>query len=64
MQVDIESSHTDTEEIFFEQDSSMGDRDDKNIGLGGGKNNGPDQEDVMFRRLQGTLEEGHCRQQE
>ena len=58
VQVDIESSHIDIDEIFFEQDSSMGDRDDSNTGLGGGRNVGPDQEEVMFRQLLGKLEEG------
>ena len=58
MQVDIESSYTDTKEIFFEQDNGMGDRDDRNIGLGRGRNGGLDQEDVMLRWLLGTLEEG------
>ena len=36
----------------------MGDQDDRDTGLGGGRNTGLDQEDVMFRRLLGTLEEG------
>ena len=40
MQRDKQSSHIDTEEIFFEQDSNMGDRDDRSTG--------PDQENVMF----------------
>lgn len=56
VQVDIESSHTDIEEIFFDQDSSMGDRDDRNTGL--------DQGEVMFRQLLGTLEQGQRMQQE
>lgn len=56
VQVDIESSHTDIEEIFFDQDSSMGDRDDRNTG--------PDQGEVMFRQLLGTLEQGQRMQQE
>ena len=43
VQRDIQFSHTDTEETFFEQDSSMGDRDDRNTS--------PDQENVMFRLL-------------
>ena len=49
MQRDRQSSHTDIEEIFFEQDNNMGDRDDRSTG--------PDQENVMFGLL-GTLEEG------
>ena len=55
--MDIEFSHKDIEEIFFEQDNSMGDRDDSNTGLDGGRNISPDLENVMFRLL-GTLEEG------
>ena len=39
MQKDIQSSHTNREEIFFEQENSMGDRDDRNTGQ--------DQENVM-----------------
>lgn len=56
MQVDIESSHTNIEEIFFNQDSSMGDRDERNII--------PNQGEVMFRQLLGTLEQGQRMQQE
>ena len=64
MQRDIQFNHTDTKETFFEEDSSMGDRDDRNTGLGGGRNAGPDQEEIMFRELLGTLEEGQRMQQE
>ena len=64
VQVNIESSHTDTEEIFFDQDNNMGDRDERNTGLGGGRNVGPDQEEVMFRQLLDTLEQGQRMQQE
>lgn len=49
VQGDIEFNHTDTEEIFCDQDNNMGDRDDRNTGLGGGRNAGPDQEEVLFR---------------
>ena len=49
MQRDIQSNHTNIEEIFFEQDSNMGDRDDRSTG--------PDQENVMFGILN-TLQEG------
>ena len=55
MQVDIESSHTNIEEIFFDQDSNMGDRDDKNTGLGRGRNVGPDQGEERFLQLLDTL---------
>ena len=48
MQRDIQSSHINREEILFEQDSSMGDQDDRNIN--------PDSENVMFRLLD-TLHE-------
>ena len=37
---DMQSSHTNTEEILFEQDSGMGERDDRNTGQ--------DQENVML----------------
>ena len=55
MQRDIQSSHTHTEETFFEQDINMGDRDDRSTG--------PDQENAMFRLLS-SLEEGQQMQQE
>ena len=55
VQRDIQSSHTNTEETFFEQDSNMVDRDDRNTNF--------DQENVIFRLL-GTLEEGQRMQQE
>ena len=64
MQKDIQFSHKNTEEIFFEQDSSMGDRDDRNTGMGRSRNVKPNQEEVMFRWLLGTLEEGQHMQQE
>ena len=64
VQGEIEFNHTDTEEIFCDQDNNMGDRDDRNTGLGEGKNVGPDQGEVLFRQLLGTLEKGQCMQQE
>ena len=42
----------------------MGDQDDRNTRLGGGRNTSPYQEDVMFRQLLGTLEEGQRMQQD
>ena len=55
VQVDIESNHTNTEVVFFDQDSNMGDRDDKNTGLGRGGNAGPDQGEERFLQLLHTL---------
>ena len=58
MQVEIESSHTDTEKLFFDQDSNMGDQEDKNTRLGGGGNAGPDPGEERFLQLLDTLAQG------
>jgi hypothetical protein len=54
----IESSHTDTAEVFFDQDSNMGDRDDRNTRLGGGGNAGPEPREERFLQLLETLVQG------
>ena len=58
VQVEIDSIHIDTEEVFFDQDSDMGDRDDRNTRLGGGRNAGPDPGEERFLQLLETLAQG------